>query len=248
MSKVWSLAIPLLLSAGSAWPKNADFDGDGRVDLGDFFLFRDHYNQPVEESNRRFDLNDDGRVNIDDFMNLVEQFGGPAALDPMTPEALRAALQALPQRLGPQPEQTYRIPHLQLSQIAPSAMYDQLDVSVACLSGLEVRPAQFLEPGRSWHLILGLEGGPDRQRYANGGSIGHLHSRSQGSMHLLLPKELFRQIILPRGWGVLHPFSALLGVGTPNADFAMIWARPTPLLSWPENWPNGAMLYLLVKA
>jgi len=48
----------------------ADFDGDGYVRLGDFFLFADHFGS----SNPVFDLNRDGIVDLADFFILADQF------------------------------------------------------------------------------------------------------------------------------------------------------------------------------
>ena len=235
LSALFILMLALPLAA-----RNADFDGSGRVDMADFLLFSQHSNQPVQQQSQLFDLDGDSHIDFDDFVDFVDQFGGPATLDPLPPQALAAALQALPQRQGPQPEHTFPVPHLQLTQIAPDDMYDQLAATVARLPGLVVQPVQLLEPGKGWHLTPGLEGGPDKDRYADGGSIGHLHSRAQGSMHLLIPRDLFRGIIRPRGWGILHPFSAMLGVGTPKADFVMIWA--------PRNPDELAVVWLIVQA
>ncbi|NKB70450.1 MAG: hypothetical protein GKR89_25555 [Candidatus Latescibacteria bacterium] len=230
-------ALFLALPSGA---RNADFNGNGRVDMADFLLFSHHFESPFSESSRPFDLDGNAQIDFADFLDFVDQFGGPATLDPQPLQELISALQDLPARQGPQPEETYRVPHLQLTQIAPDDMYDQLAASVARLPGLTVQPVQLLEPGLGWHLEPGLEGGPDIERYANGGSIGHLHSRAQGSMHLFLPRGLFREIVRPQGWGTLHPFSAMLGVGSAHSDLVMIWA--------PRNAEDLEVVWLIVQA
>ncbi|MBI2466037.1 MAG: hypothetical protein HYV66_02280, partial [Candidatus Sungbacteria bacterium] len=54
----------------------ADFDGSGTVDLGDFFMFSDHFGQPLSpEEIEIFDLNGDGRVDNDDFFIFSDFFG-----------------------------------------------------------------------------------------------------------------------------------------------------------------------------
>ena len=50
---------------------SGDFDGDGRVDLFDFFLFADAFGGTDPE----FDLTDDGIVNLFDFFLFADAFG-----------------------------------------------------------------------------------------------------------------------------------------------------------------------------
>lgn len=48
-----------------------DFNGDGRVDFDDFFLFAAAFGS----RDSRFDLSRDGQVNFDDFFIFAAQFG-----------------------------------------------------------------------------------------------------------------------------------------------------------------------------
>ena len=221
------IAVFLLAGASGLAGQNGDFDGSGQVGLSDFFLFADHYGQGRGEEPVPFDLDGDGQVGFNDFFRFAYFFPGPPPLAPHSAQQLKTALEQLPQRSGQRPDITFRIPHLQLDQIAPAPLYDQLAISVANLPGLRVEPIQLAELGQGWYLTPGDEGGPDRQRFTDEGSFGHLHSRSQGSMHLLLPMDLFRQIIAPRGWGIIHPYSAVKGVGTEHADYTMVFAPHT---------------------
>jgi hypothetical protein len=52
-----------------------DFNGDGRVDFADFFLFADHFGG----TDPLFDLDGDGRVDFADFFLFADHFGGAAA-------------------------------------------------------------------------------------------------------------------------------------------------------------------------
>jgi uncharacterized repeat protein (TIGR01451 family) len=53
-----------------------DFDGSGKVDFADFFLFVEHFGQTAEDVSWDpfFDLVPDGRINLDDFFEFVELF------------------------------------------------------------------------------------------------------------------------------------------------------------------------------
>ena len=63
---------PVIFTAvGQASP---DFDGDGQVGFGDFFLFVDYFGT----SEPHFDLDGDGQVGFGDFFLFVEHFGQPA--------------------------------------------------------------------------------------------------------------------------------------------------------------------------
>ena len=55
-------------------PAEADFDGDGAVGFGDFFLFADAFGG----SDSRFDLDGSGAVDFADFFLLADHFGQPA--------------------------------------------------------------------------------------------------------------------------------------------------------------------------
>ena len=52
-----------------------DFDGNGRVDFGDFFLFVDSFSDPAP----LFDLNHDAVLNLDDFFLFSDNFGAQVA-------------------------------------------------------------------------------------------------------------------------------------------------------------------------
>ena len=55
-------------------PAEADFDGDGAVGFGDFFLFADAFGG----TDSRFDLDGSGAVDFADFFLLADHFGQPA--------------------------------------------------------------------------------------------------------------------------------------------------------------------------
>ena len=52
-------------------PASTDFNGDGRTDFADFFLFADAFGG----TDPRFDLDGSGRVDFADFFRFVDAFG-----------------------------------------------------------------------------------------------------------------------------------------------------------------------------
>ena len=61
----------------------ADFDGNGRIDLGDFFLFVEFIGStPLYTNwNPTFDLNYDGQVSLEDFFIFSDAFNSFNRLD-----------------------------------------------------------------------------------------------------------------------------------------------------------------------
>lgn len=57
---------------------SADFDGSGRVDFDDFFLFAESFGRRRGGAgySLKFDLNADGDINFDDFFVFADRFGG----------------------------------------------------------------------------------------------------------------------------------------------------------------------------
>jgi len=55
-----------------------DYNGNGTVDLQDFFLFADAFGKPANEDNKRFDLNGNDAVDLADFFLFADSFGANA--------------------------------------------------------------------------------------------------------------------------------------------------------------------------
>lgn len=66
--KIYSYNMP---SSGAPTHAPTDFNGDGRTDFADFFLFADAYGG----TDPRFDLDGNGRVDFADFFKFVDGFG-----------------------------------------------------------------------------------------------------------------------------------------------------------------------------
>ncbi len=91
-----AVAALLLWSAPAlAQSKTPDFDGSGKVDFDDFFLFAAAFGG----HETRFDLNDSGAVDLDDFFLFASDFG--RTLTPAAPPRLLAWTQVTPATAGP---------------------------------------------------------------------------------------------------------------------------------------------------
>ena len=55
--------------------RSPDFNGDGRVNFDDFFMFAAAFGQTATGDNARFDLDGDGKINFDDFFLFAARFG-----------------------------------------------------------------------------------------------------------------------------------------------------------------------------
>jgi hypothetical protein len=62
-------------STTASTSRSADFNGNGRVDFDDFFLFADAFGQPGTGTNARFDLDNSGTVDFNDFFLFAQAFG-----------------------------------------------------------------------------------------------------------------------------------------------------------------------------
>ncbi|HJP31681.1 MAG: hypothetical protein QF689_05595 [Candidatus Latescibacteria bacterium] len=129
------------------------------------------------------------------------------------------ALGDIPARSGELPERTFIIPHLQLSQGGALELADRLVEAVDQLDSVSIgiaplmRDGGMLYNGRSWELAPG----------AGGGSFGHMHHSSNNSMHMELPRTISRGAMRDGGWGEIHPFSGVNGLGTDDTDYVIIW-------------------------
>jgi hypothetical protein len=55
--------------------RSADFDGDGKVGLEDFFLFAGAFGKDVTAEHERYDLDGDYKIGFDDFFLFAARFG-----------------------------------------------------------------------------------------------------------------------------------------------------------------------------
>jgi hypothetical protein len=67
---------PSIISLTGRGPERSrDFDGNGRVDFDDFFLFVSAFGQPVTGATEKFDLDFNDKIDFDDFFLFAERFG-----------------------------------------------------------------------------------------------------------------------------------------------------------------------------
>ncbi len=80
-----------VLSSGVA--TNSDFDGDGQIGFGDFFLFADAFGASTPDL--RYDLDGDSQIGFGDFFLFADAFGGPVGrlVVGETPSAARGRLE-----------------------------------------------------------------------------------------------------------------------------------------------------------
>lgn len=113
-------------------------------------------------------------------------------------------LGALPPRAGDRPTTNPAMPHTQLTQLAPAAMQEALFERVTQLVGVTVGRSHVSVPGaRAFHLDEVHAHGP-QEAFMMGTEFAHLHPPHDGSLHLVLPEDVAREVIAG-GWGEFHP-------------------------------------------
>ena len=113
-------------------------------------------------------------------------------------------LSSLPNRIGDPPRTNPTMPHQQQSENAPPALQEALLERIAALPGIAVGPSHVSVPGaRAFHLDEAHATGPERA-FMVGTEFAHLHPAYDGSLHLVLPEPMARQVI-EHGWGEFHP-------------------------------------------
>lgn len=143
-------------------------------------------------------------------------------LEPIPHDQLLTALNALPDRTGPEPRTPFAVPHIQMDQNAPEEMQQALLAGVRNLPAIQLwQDTPFSLPNSTgWVLPEDLRGGPGNA-YSPEGEFGHAHRPEDGSMHLRLP-AVASQIVFEKGWGILHPFSAVI-TGEKEVNYIMAY-------------------------
>jgi hypothetical protein len=167
--------------------------------------------------------------------------GAPTQVKPLATiemDQLLSTLQRIPDRPGPNPTATFEIPHQQLNQPAPIVVQEELITAVAALPNVLLWESPNFLPGAiSW--ILGESLNTDEKGDLTAGSeFGHQHRNEVGSMHLNLPAAA-SQIVLEKGWAVLHPLSAVIH-GSRAVDYLLVYA--------PRDNEDLKIVWLIVQA
>ena len=112
----------------------------------------------------------------------------------------------LPARAGLAPKMPATIPHLQIDQLAPREMLDQLVRLGLQLAFVDVRQSR-MASADSRALFLPDEAalGPV-EAFIDAHEFCHIHPASESSIHLTLPAH-GRDEVVRLGWGVPHPLA-----------------------------------------
>jgi len=120
----------------------------------------------------------------------------------------------LPKRRGDRPIASSMMPHKQLTQNSPVAMYKRLAERIFSLPDVEEKPSIISVPGaRALWLKDGVGTGADGA-FLLGREFAHLHPPEDGSLHIALPKRWCEEAI-EKGWAEPHP-AAQLGFAPQN--------------------------------
>ncbi len=127
---------------------------------------------------------------------------------------------ALPERFGPKPRTTSSAPHEQLDQNPSAIVYARFKDRAFSFPHVERRPSIISVPGAE--ALWLTEEGEHRcdDAFMIGNEFAHVHPPHDGSMHMMLPRDMVRELF-DKGWGEPHPM-ALLGRIPPTA--VMVYA------------------------
>ena len=160
------------------------------------------------------------------------------SLAPLEMNQLLASVQRIPERPGNAPTATFDIPHQQLNQPAPIAVQEQLIDAIAALPNVLLWESPNSLPGAiGWVLGESLDTDENGDLIA-GSEFGHQHRNEVGSMHLNLPMAA-SQVVLEKGWAMLHPYSAVIH-GSREVDYLLVYA--------PRDNEDLKTVWLIVQA
>jgi len=109
-------------------------------------------------------------------------------------------------RGGPRPATHYGLPHQQLDQNPPRAIYDALLARFLATPDTTNGPSLVSVPGAR-ALFLCREGACNEGAFLRGREFVHVHPPEDGSFHMILAPDDCGTV-LAHGWGELHPMAA----------------------------------------
>lgn len=113
---------------------------------------------------------------------------------------------AITRRRGSVPTTRYAIPHQQLDQNPPRAIYEALFERFIAIPDTTNGPSLISVPGAR-ALFLTCEAPCNERAFLRGREFAHLHPPEDGSFHMILSPEDC-DLVLASGWGELHPLAA----------------------------------------
>ncbi|WP_418315796.1 phospholipase [Piscinibacter sakaiensis] len=126
----------------------------------------------------------------------------------------------LPERRGKRPRTHIGLPHCQLEQNAPPALFERLAERLLATPDTEFGPSLVSVPGARAMFVPACRRCNTRFGFIRGREYAHLHPPEDGSMHLVLAPDDMAELLL-RGWGEPHP---LVGSGRILPTVAMVYA------------------------
>ncbi len=114
----------------------------------------------------------------------------------------------LPERKGEPPRTTPDDPHRQLTQNAPVELQEELLALVKTLPDTFIAPSMISLPGAKGFILDRRSPTAPYDVFMVAREFAHLHQPSDGSLHMVMPPRLVRQV-LNRGWGEPHPVAEM---------------------------------------
>lgn len=164
---------------------------------------------------------------LDDFARVLDGYViPPIPRDQYTPKLPTTASQyreIFPHRAGPKPLTTRHEPHQQITQHGEVELWDELLDRCASLPDVTVTDSLVSVPGaRGLLLDESVAKGPKNAFHVER-EFAHVHTRPDGSLHLMLPLEL-AALAMGGGWGEPHTY-VFRGLDGPNS--IMLYAART---------------------
>ena len=119
-------------------------------------------------------------------------------------DSARAEEVPLPDRVGPRPQTTQGVPHVQIGVSSVSEVDTELLRRVSTLPGVEVRPTVVSLPGAKGFWITERVELAHPEAIVGGREFAHLHP--DGSLHASLAPERARNAVRA-GWAIGHPWA-----------------------------------------
>lgn len=124
-------------------------------------------------------------------------------------------------RTGPRPRTPRSLPHVQLDQLPPAGVMEELLRLSLEMPHVRVRESRMASPGTNALYLAGDYALGPPEAFIDDYEFCHLHPLPEGTIHLTLPALLREEVIL-RGWGERHPvagsgvLSALMTIYAPR--------------------------------
>jgi phospholipase/carboxylesterase len=114
----------------------------------------------------------------------------------------------LPARSGPVPDVSWTIPQQQESDNAPAELQEALFARMSSLPGVESGPSRISVPGARAVLAPEATGAEEAFLVPSAREFAHLHPSYDGSLHLVLPRDLAADAVA-KGWAQVHMLAGI---------------------------------------